>query len=328
MPISVLEFEKPIIELEQKLHECETAEPRDETAVARLREELARRQQQIYSRLTPWQRVLVARHPERPHSTDYVHAMMDDFVELHGDRYYSDDKAMICGMAKFAGHPVAVIAQQKGRDTKENLQRNWGMSHPEGYRKAHRVMNLANRFGMPIIVFIDTPGAFPGIGAEERGQAEAIAHNIRDMFTLEIPIICIVVGEGASGGALGVGVGDSILMLENSWYCVISPEGCAAILWKDRAMAERAAEQLKLTASDLIALGVVDEVIPEPLGGAHRNPKETYDNVRHALEIRLAALLEISSEERIERRYQKFRAMGAFHAGEHGQPRTTTTEPE
>ncbi|MCX7718468.1 MAG: acetyl-CoA carboxylase carboxyltransferase subunit alpha [Candidatus Sumerlaeaceae bacterium] len=312
MAITTFDFEKPLLELEQKLAEAEQAEPRDDAMLAQLREELERRQREIYSQLSPWQRVLVARHQDRPHSLDYVKAMMTDFIEIHGDRAFGDDQAMVCGFATFRGRPLAVVAQQKGRDTKENLMRNWGMSHPEGYRKALRVMRLAEKFRLPIVVFIDTPGAFPGIGAEERGQAEAIARNIRDMFTIEVPIICVVVGEGASGGALGVGVGDTILMLENSWYCVISPEGCAAILWKDRGQAERAAEQLKLTPPDLMELGIIDEIIPEPLGGAHKRPEDTYANVAAALERWMAQLTAVPVDELIERRYQKYRSMGRF----------------
>ncbi|AXA36274.1 MAG: acetyl-CoA carboxylase carboxyltransferase subunit alpha [Candidatus Hydrogenedentota bacterium] len=310
MTITAFDFEKPLIELENQLHELEKQEPRDEGAIQALREELERKQREVYTHLTPWQRVLLARHLERPHSLDYVHALMTNFIELHGDRGFADDKAVVTGFATFRGQRLCVVCQQKGRDTKENLMRNWGMMHPEGYRKAMRVMRLGEKFGMPIVVFIDTPGAFPGIGAEERGQAEAIARNIRDMFTLQVPIICIVVGEGASGGALGVGVGDRVLMLENSWYCVISPEGCAAILWKDRGLAERAAEQLKLTASDLIQLNVIDEIIPEPLGGAHRKPKETYETVGTYLARHLGELARIPTDQLLDLRYQKFRAMG------------------
>ena len=312
MAITAFDFEKPLIELEQKIQETEQAEPRDEGAIQGLREELERKQREIYSQLTPWQRVLLARHTDRPHSMDYVKAVMTHFIELHGDRYFADDQAVQCGFATFRGRPVAVVAQQKGRDTKENLHRNWGMSHPEGYRKAMRVMRLAEKFGMPVVVFIDTPGAFPGIGAEERGQAEAIAKNIREMFTIETPILCVVVGEGASGGALGVGVGDCILMMENSWYCVISPEGCAAILWKDRAMAEQAAQYLKLTPPDLMGLGIADEIIPEPLGGAHRSPEEAFAHVGDAIERWLVKLSPLPKDELLEKRYQKFRAMGRF----------------
>lgn len=312
MPITTFDFEKPLLELEQRLSETERQEPRDEAAVNELRGELERLQREIYSQLTPWQRVLVARHVDRPRALDYVRAMMTDFVELHGDRCFSDDQAMVTGFATFRGQPVTVICQQKGKDTKENIARNWGMSHPEGYRKAMRVMRLAEKFSLPVVVFIDTPGAFPGIGAEERGQAEAIARNIRDMFTLRTPVVCIDIGEGASGGALGVGVGDVVLMLENSWYCVISPEGCAAILWKDRGMAEKAAEHLKMTAPDLLELGVIDEIIPEPLGGAHRNPEQTFRNVGEVLERRLAELARMPVDRLLDLRYNKFRNMGKF----------------
>lgn len=312
MPITTFDFEKPLLELEQRLNETEKQEPRDDNAVAELRGELERMQREIYSQLTPWQRVLVARHVDRPRALDYVRALMTDFIELHGDRGYSDDQAMVTGFATFRGRSVAVICQQKGKDTKDNIYRNWGMSHPEGYRKAMRVMRLAEKFRLPIVVLIDTPGAFPGIGAEERGQAEAIARNIRDMFTLETPVVCIDIGEGASGGALGVGVGDALLMLENSWYCVISPEGCAAILWKDRGMAEKAAEHLKMTAPDLLELGIIDEIIPEPLGGAHRNPDQTFVNVADVLERRLAELSQIPVDRLLDLRYNKFRNMGRF----------------
>lgn len=312
MPVTTFDFEKPLLELEQKLNEFEQQEPRDEAVVAEMRGEFERMQREIYSQLTPWQRVLVARHVDRPRALDYVRAIMSDFVELHGDRGFADDQAMVTGFATFRGRSVALICQQKGKDTKDNIHRNWGMSHPEGYRKAMRVMKLAEKFRLPIVVLIDTPGAFPGIGAEERGQAEAIARNIRDMFTLQTPVVCIDIGEGASGGALGVGVGDAVLMLENSWYCVISPEGCAAILWKDRGMAEKAAEHLKMTAPDLLELGVIDEIIPEPLGGAHRNPDQTFVNVADVLERRLAELTQIPAERLLDLRYNKFRNMGRF----------------
>ncbi len=310
MTMATNDFEKPLLELEHQIQEREKQEPRDDAAVQEMREELERLQREIYSQLSPWQRVQVARHKDRPRALDFVKALMTDFVELHGDRCFGDDKAMVCGFATFRGRALAVICQQKGYDTKDNLQRNWGMAHPEGYRKALRIMRLAEKFNNPIVVFIDTPGAFPGIGAEERGQAEAIARNIREMFTVEVPIICIVIGEGASGGALGVGVGDTILMLENSWYCVISPEGCAGILWKTPAMAEAAAEQLKLTPPDLVELGVADEIIPEPPGGAHRNPRETFEHVGVVLERRLAPLCEMDKQQLLDRRYNKYRYMG------------------
>ncbi len=306
------DFEKPLLDLEQKIREIEESDEPDESELAQLREELQLMQKDVYSQLTPWQRVLIARDKERPRALDFVNAIMTDFMEIHGDRAFGDDKAMVTGFATFRGRPLAVICQQKGKDTKDNIFRNWGMAHPEGYRKALRLMRMAEKFNLPVVVFIDTPGAFPGIGAEERGQAEAIARNIREMFTVEVPIICVVIGEGASGGALGVGVGDAILMLENSWYCVISPEGCAGILWKTPTMAQAAAEQLKLTPTDLLELGIADEIISEPDGGAHRNPKATFDNAAEALEKRLAPLCEMDKEQLLNRRYQKYRYMGRF----------------
>ena len=306
------EFEKPITELEDKIREMESGENPDADELTRLKEELTTLQKDVYSQLTAWQRVLIARDKERPRALDFVDAIMTDFMELHGDRCFGDDKAMVTGFATFQDQPVAVICQQKGKDTKDNIFRNWGMAHPEGYRKALRIMRIAEKFNLPVVVFIDTPGAFPGIGAEERGQAEAIARNIREMFTVEVPIICIVIGEGASGGALGVGVGDCILMLENSWYCVISPEGCAGILWKTPAMAQTAAEQLKLTPKDLIELDVADEIIAEPDGGAHRNPGATFRNTATALAARLKSLTAMSKEQLLDRRYKKYRYMGRF----------------
>lgn len=315
MPVTPLEFEKSIVELEKEVEsarlrigEGPAAQQRCAELEARLAESLRR----IYADLTPWQRVLVARHKDRPHAFDYVEALTTGFTEVHGDRGFGDDQAVICGYARFEGRPVGIVAQQKGKDTKDNVRRNFGMMHPEGYRKAMRVMREAERFNMPIFVLIDTPGAYPGIGAEERGQAEAIARNIQDMFTLKVPVIALVIGEGASGGALGVGVGDRVLMMENSWYCVISPEGCSAILWRDHAMKARAAEALKLTADDLLKLGVVDESIPEPAGGAHRYPAQTFANVRPVLARHLAELGKLTPDELIEKRFQKYRAMGVF----------------
>jgi acetyl-CoA carboxylase carboxyl transferase subunit alpha len=312
MSITTYEFEKPILELEQKIRDQESAESRDETVLEEMRDELTRLQKDIYAQLTPWQRVLIARDKDRPRALEFVSALMSDFIEIHGDRCFGDDKAIVTGFATFKGNPVAVICQQKGKDTKDNISRNWGMAHPEGYRKALRLMRLAEKFNLPVIVLIDTPGAFPGIGAEERGQAEAIARNIREMFTIETPIICIVIGEGASGGALGVGVGDCLLMLENSWYCVISPEGCAGILWKTNTMASAAAEQLKLTSADLKELGIADEIIGEPDGGAHRCPEKTFENVSRSLEARLEALSGMDTEQLLDRRYKKYRYMGRF----------------
>jgi acetyl-CoA carboxylase carboxyl transferase subunit alpha len=306
------DFEKPLAELEDRIRELETDETADAQELEQLRAELQQKQTEVYSQLSPWQRVLLARDKDRPRALDFVNAMMTDFVEIHGDRYFGDDKAIVTGFATFRGRPIALICQQKGKDTKDNIFRNWGMAHPEGYRKALRLMQMAQKFNLPVVVFIDTPGAFPGIGAEERGQAEAIARNIRDMFTIEVPIVCVVIGEGASGGALGVGVGDCILMLENSWYCVISPEGCAGILWKTPTMAQAAAEQLKLTPPDLVELGIADEIIMEPGGGAHRNPKATFDNTATAIEARLATLCELDKQDLLDRRYQKYRYMGRF----------------
>lgn len=306
----MFDFEKPLVDFENRVQELEKADPVDEGALAEAREALRLKQIEVYSHLSPWQRVLMARHNDRPRALDFIQNLMTDFIELHGDRAFADDKACMTGFATFRGKPVAVIAQQKGKDTQENIRRNWGMSHPEGYRKAMRVMNLAEKFQLPVVVFIDTPGAFPGLGAEERGQAEAIARNIRDMFSLKTPVICLVIGEGASGGALGVGVGDAILMMENAWYCVISPEGCAAILWKDRNMAGQAAESLRLTAPDLLELGIIDEIVAEPLGGAHRDPRSAYEAAGQAIEVHLAKLQAMEIEDLLNARYDKFRAMG------------------
>ncbi|MDK2971421.1 MAG: acetyl-CoA carboxylase carboxyl transferase subunit alpha [Candidatus Sumerlaeota bacterium] len=316
MSVQAFDFEKPIMELEERLGDLRRrAEEGDERAkerLARAEAELDRTRRDVYNKLTPWERVLFARHKDRPRAFDYIKALTTEFVELHGDRGFADDKAVICGTARFQGSPVVVIGQQKGKDTKENVTRNFGMMHPEGYRKALRMMRLAEKFGMPILVFIDTPGAFPGVGAEERGQAEAIARNMQEMFGLRVPIIALVIGEGASGGALGVGLADRVLMLENAWYCVISPEGCAAILWKEGSMAPRAAEALKLTASDLLSLGVIDAIVPEPLGGAHRHPGETFANVEKALVEHLKGIQDLSEAELLQKRFDKYRQMGTF----------------
>jgi acetyl-CoA carboxylase carboxyl transferase subunit alpha len=316
MPVQAFDFEKPMIALFEAVEKIE-AKPRpwadeDEEQLEVLREQLRRVQREVYHNLTPWQRVQVARHISRPHALDYIHALVEGFEELSGDRAFGDDPAMICGLGLLNGRRVAVIGQQKGADTRENLRRNFGMAHPEGYRKALRVMQMANKFRLPIVIFIDTPGAYPGIGAEERGQAEAIARNIREMATFDVPIVSVVIGEGASGGALGVGVSDCILMLENSWYCVISPEGCAAILWKDRAKAPEVAEALKLTAKDLLELGVCDEIIEEPAGGAHRYPAETFANVGKVIDRWLTKLARKSSQRLLDDRYNKYRAMGSY----------------
>ncbi|MFH1440975.1 MAG: acetyl-CoA carboxylase carboxyltransferase subunit alpha [Candidatus Omnitrophota bacterium] len=311
-----LDFEKPIIELEKKIHELKAfgVEKKIDLSseIKRLEEKLEKLKKNIYIKLTPWQKVLLARHPQRPYTLDYIEMMMADFLELHGDRIFSDDKAIVAGFAKLDGQKVLVIGHQKGRDTKDNLKRNFGCAHPEGYRKALRVMNLAQDAGLPIIIFIDTPGAYPGLGAEERGQAQAIALNLREMICIQTPIIATVIGEGGSGGALGIGIADKVCVLENAYYSVISPEGCAAILWKNGARAPDAAEVLKLTGVDLLKMGIIDEVIPEPLGGAHRNPQKTAQNIKDTLNKHLKFLKTQSKDKLLELRYQKFRAMGVL----------------
>jgi len=316
MNSSGLEFEKPILELERKIDELkkftssENIDLRSE--IDRLHSKLDRLKHEIFENLSPWQRVQIARHPQRPYTLDYVDMIMTDFVELHGDRAFADDKALVCGMAKLGTYNILVCGHQKGRDTNENLMRNFGSANPEGYRKAMRLMKLAEKFNVPIVTFIDTPGAYPGIGAEERGQAEAIAYNLREMACVKVPIIVVVIGEGGSGGALGIGVGDKVCVMQNSYYSVISPEGCAAILWKDRAKADEAASALKLTAGDLLDLGIIDEIIPEPLGGAHRDPEATGKNIRSVILKNIKELSAMGTEEMVEARYQKFRKMGVF----------------
>ena len=309
-----LEFEKPLLELENRIAELRASEDslaaRDE--IAKLEERLARQQQRVYSGLTAWQRTQIARHPRRPHTLDLVNLLLEDWVELHGDRVFGDDKAIVGGIATFDGEPVVVIGHQKGRDTRENIARNFGMPHPEGYRKALRLMQLAGKFGKPIITLIDTPGAYPGLAAEERGQAEAIARNLREMAGLPTPVICVVTGEGGSGGALALGVGNRVLMLEYSIYSVISPEGCAAILWGEAAKAPEAAELMRVTAPDLLKLGVIDAIVPEPVGGAHRNWDATAASLREALREQLWQLRSKSEAELIEERQEKFRRIGVF----------------
>ncbi|MCB4792326.1 MAG: acetyl-CoA carboxylase carboxyltransferase subunit alpha [Elusimicrobia bacterium] len=312
--ISVLEFEKPIIEIENKLESLRTAGESSEE-IKFLEKECEELKTKVYSSLTPWQRVQLARHTKRPYTLDYINAIFTDFIELHGDRNFSDDKAIICGLALLDGQPVAVIGQQKGRNLQENMERNFAMVHPEGYRKALKVMKFAEKFNRPIITFIDTPGAYPGIGAEERGQSEAIARNLREMSALAVPVISVIIGEGGSGGALGIGVANKILMLENAYYSVISPEGCAAILFHDAAKAPDAAEALKITATDLFKLGVVDEIIQEPVGGAHKDPVVTSNNVKKALIKYLDELKKLLPDELSEDRYNKFRALGIFEEG-------------
>lgn len=312
----MLDFEKPIVDLERQIAHLRSlaAERRldVEREIAPLEARLRQLREEIYRDLTPMQRVQVARHPRRPYALDYIQLAFTEFIELRGDRLFRDDPAIVGGWARLAGRPVVVIGQQKGRDTKENLRRNFGMPHPEGYRKALRLMRQAERFRAPVITLIDTPGAYPGLGAEERGQAEAIARNLEEMAALRTPIVAAVIGEGGSGGALALGVADRVIMLENAIYSVISPEGCAAILWKDAALKERAAEALRLTAPDLERFGVIDEVVPEPPGGAHADPQTTADALRAALDRHLGELVALDAETLVERRAAKYRAMGAF----------------
>ena len=311
----VLDFERPILELERKINELKSLASDGsidlEEEIKTLEARLEKLKKEVFESLTPWQRVQIARHPKRPYTADYINMIMMDFVEVHGDRMFSDDKAMIGGFAKIDGEKVLVLGHQKGRDTKENLMRNFGSAHPEGYRKAMRLMELANKFDIPIVAFIDTPGAYPGIGAEERGQANSIAYNLREMMLLKVPIIVTVIGEGGSGGALGIGIGDRVYVMENAYYSVISPEGCAAILWKDRLKAPQAAEVLKLTAKDLINLGLIDEEIQEPLGGAHRDPEKAAQAIKKVIKKALKELKVIPKEELLKLRYEKFRKMGS-----------------
>jgi acetyl-CoA carboxylase carboxyl transferase subunit alpha len=308
------DFEAPLVRLRARLEELKgfSESPAKRRDVEKLTRKIERISAEIYGNLTPWQKTLVARHPLRPFTLDYVRILFRDFVELHGDRGFADDPAIVAGFGFFAGQPVAVVGHQKGRDTKEKIRRTFGMPRPEGYRKAERIQKLAEKFSRPVIAFIDTPGAYPGLESEERGVAEAIAANLIGMSRLRTPLLAVVIGEGGSGGALGIGIADAVLMLEHSVYSVISPEGCAAILWKDQAKARDAAEAMRVTAADCKALGVVDEVIPEPPGGAHADPVSTIESVGRRLAEHLAVLRGLSTEELLERRYRKFRAMGAW----------------
>ncbi|MBI4844632.1 MAG: acetyl-CoA carboxylase carboxyltransferase subunit alpha [Nitrospirae bacterium] len=316
-----LDFEKPVVELENKIEElrriADGSDVNITTEIRRLEKKASDMRNSIFSRLTPWQKTQIARHFDRPHTLDLINLLTQDFIELHGDRNFSDDPAIVAGLARFEGFPVVVIGHQKGKTTRERILRNFGQPHPEGYRKALRIMRLADRFNKPLITFIDTPGAYPGLGAEERGQAEAIAKNLYMMFKLRNPIISVVIGEGGSGGALALSVADRILMLEHSVYSVISPEGCAAILWKKAPNEtgpedfERASAALKLTASDLLSLGVIDEIIPEPLGGAHKSHKETAANIKKALLMHMEELMRKPSDMLLNERYEKFRKIGA-----------------
>jgi len=312
----LLDFEQPIAELEEKLEDLQKQSGSHdidfEKEVAQMQGKLEEMRRLVYSNLTPWQRVQIARHTARPFFLDYVKSLCGDFVELHGDRLYGDDFSMPGGFATIAGKRCVIIGQQKGRDTKENVLRNFGSPHPEGYRKALRLMRLAEKFRLPVICFIDTPGAYPGIGAEERHIAEAIAVNIREMMVLRTPVISVILGEGGSGGALGIGVADRVLMLENAYYSVISPEGCAAILWKHRKHAPEAAAALKLNAPELLELGVIDGVIPEPMGGAHQNAEEAYRHLEAALANALKEVCKPKIDQLLQQRYEKFRKVGVF----------------
>jgi acetyl-CoA carboxylase carboxyl transferase subunit alpha len=316
MKLSPLEFEKPVFELESKLADLRSSSAANdinlEAEVSRMEQRLEETRREIYSNLTAWQRVQIARHPARPFSLDYMQLSFQDFTELHGDRLFADDAAMPGGLASIGRHKCVVVGHQKGRDTKENLRRNFGSAHPEGYRKALRLMRMAEKFGLPFVSLIDTPGAYPGVGAEERHISEAIALNLREMMVLRVPTVAVVIGEGGSGGALGVGVADKVLMLENSYYSVISPEGCAAILWKHRKHAPEAAEALKLTGSDLLKLGLIDGVIPEPMGGAHQDQAAAVANLKNALISQLDAISGQPMDALLEARYQKFRRFGEF----------------
>jgi acetyl-CoA carboxylase carboxyl transferase subunit alpha len=315
-PVYLLEFEKPLRELEKQLealHQQSLENNIEMSAeLGTIESKIEQTRREIYSTLTPWQRVQVARHPKRPYALDYVAALCTGFQELHGDRQFRDDQALIGGTAFLDGRAVMIIAQQKGRDTKENILRNFGMPQPEGYRKALRLMKLAEKFGLPVLTFIDTPGAYPGVESEARHVSEAIAVNLREMAMLSVPSIAVIVGEGGSGGALGIGVTDRVLIFENAYYSVISPEGCAAILWKDRANAPQAADALKLNAANLRELGVVDEVIPEPLGGAHNDPPAAATALKAAIARHLGELLEKSETQLLDDRYARYRALGQF----------------
>ena len=312
----VLEFEKPIVDLDRRIKELKEYSENEKVEISdelkRLEKKAQKLRNEIYSKLTRWQRVQLARHPQRPYTRDYLERMIDNFFELHGDRAFSDDPAIVSGIGSLGSRKVVIIGHQKGRTTKQKLHRNFGMPHPEGYRKALRIMKLAAKFKRPIICLIDTPGAFPGIAAEERGQAEAIARNLFEMSHLPVPIVVAIIGEGASGGALGIGIGDRILMMENTWYSVISPEGCAAILWRDNAKAEQAAEAMKLTANDLLELKVIDKIIKEPVGGAHHNYDEAAGILKKAIESELGELEKIPSPELIDQRIEKYSKMGFF----------------
>jgi acetyl-CoA carboxylase carboxyl transferase subunit alpha len=308
------QFEEPILQIRRRIEELSALEPEParQTEIDELRQKLTKVSHEIYSKLTPWQKTLVARHAQRPYTLDFINFLFEDFTEIHGDRKFGDDAAIVAGFARFKGQACAVVGHQKGRNTKEKIARNFGQPRPEGFRKALRVMKLAEKFKLPIFSFVDTQGAYPGLGAEERGQAEAIAVNLREMAALKVPLIVAVIGEGGSGGALALGVGDRVLMLEHAVYSVISPEGCAAILWKNAAAAPEAAAAMKITAQDLKKLGIIDEIIPEPEGGAHSDPQAAADLLGPALERALKEVQKLKGAALMEERYKKFRKMGVF----------------
>ena len=316
MPPEYLDFEKPIAELEKKIEELTLFTTNGnidlEEEILKLHKKSDQLRAEIYSRLTPWQKSQISRHSARPYTLDYIEAMLTDFVEMHGDRSFADDPAIVCGMAKLDGMPLIVIGHQKGRTTKDRVYRNFGQPNPEGYRKALRIMEFAEKFKRPVLTFIDTPGAYPGIGAEERGQGEAIARNLLVMSRLKTPILAVVIGEGGSGGALALGVADRVIMLEHATYSVISPEGCAAILWNNGAKASEAAELLKITAQDLFQMKVIDEVVEEPIGGAHRDPRRAAEMLKEAVTRNLSELIYVPPDERITLRYEKFRRLGTY----------------
>jgi acetyl-CoA carboxylase carboxyl transferase subunit alpha len=318
-PSYILEFEKPLRDLARQLDELRQQSVENNVDLHKearsIEKKIEKTQKEIYSNLTPWEKVLLARHPKRPYALDYVAAIFRGFQELHGDRQFNDDRALVAGIAFLDGNAVMIVAQQKGRDPKERIARNFGMAHPEGYRKALRMMKMAEKFGLPVITLIDTPGAFPGVGSEERHVSEAIAVNLREMAMLETPTISVVIGEGGSGGALGIGVTDRVLMLENSYYSVITPEGCAAILWKDGSAAPLAAAALKVDAEDLEKLGTVDEVIPEPLGGAHNDPAQAAAALKYSLQKHLNDLRGMDTRRLLDTRYERFRRIGTYEVG-------------
>jgi acetyl-CoA carboxylase carboxyl transferase subunit alpha len=314
--MSLLDFEKPIYDLENKIKELENFGSDKNITLApeikKLKEKLEKMRQEVYGSLTPWQRVQIARHSDRPYTLDYIRLMMTDFLELHGDRQFADDTALLTGIAQLDDRKVVVMGHQKGRDTKENVMRNFGCAHPEGYRKAMRVMRFAEKFHLPVVIFIDTPGAYPGVGAEERGQAQAIAENLRDMASLATPVIATIIGEGGSGGALGIGVADRVCILQHAYYSVISPEGCASILWRNSIRAPDAAEALKINSENLVKFGIVDEVIPEPMGGAHHDPVFVSNQLKKVILKYIKELSAFSGEQLLEQRYKKYRIIGQF----------------